>query len=352
MIQTFIAWFLAACSGLIYVILVFAYFARYQRRRKEVIPVIQGSEKARTFYAKRSSDPAKGRPNGVLEASELRGGNYAWPIALTALTTFFFVTLGFIRVGIDLHLGEQFTSPVQRIPSTLFLGFIGAYLWGIYECLVRFRIHNWTANSQYFIWVRLLIGACVGPLAAAITDEHFKPLVACGIGAFPAETIRKWMLATVGARLTLPGEQGIAMRPSWSTIEGVNHELVERLAEIDVLSPTHLSCADPLTVYTRTNIAWKVVLDLIDQAILVQYVDEKIALLRPLGIRGAIEMAVLSSRRPADAAAIFQDAADAMGVDAPAVRNLSANLVEDPQVNLIWELWFEKRPPFGADKAA
>ena len=89
------------------------------------------------------------------------------------------------------------------------------------------------------------------------------------------------------------------------------------------------------------------IIDLIDQALLCNYIDKDIQLLRPLAVRGSIEMAVIYPRllsaddtERAEATRIVAIAAEKCGnqkVDE--VLNLIRTLYEDDQVQLVWRLF-------------
>jgi hypothetical protein len=96
----------------------------------------------------------------------------------------------------------------------------------------------------------------------------------------------------------------------------------------------------------RTNIAWAAILDLIDQALLFIYVDSGIEKLRPIGIRGSIELAAVYDRFSVagDAAAKEESEreiamiAGRLGLNREEALNLILTFFEDIQVNLIWGL--------------
>jgi hypothetical protein len=76
-------------------------------------------------------------------------------------------------------------------------------------------------------------------------------------------------------------------------------------------------------------------------------VDDKLPKIRVRGIRGAIEMAILHQRledpqtKPEADNVVKALAAD-LASDEDSMRNLARNLYEDPQVDLIWTLWYER----------
>jgi hypothetical protein len=113
------------------------------------------------------------------------------------------------------------------------------------------------------------------------------------------------------------------------------HESVQQLAN-----------ADPFKLLLRTNLDWKTVLDLVDQAILFNYTGPNGASLRTIGIRGSIELATTEGDLRSDDDAVVAEAkklvtviATKLGQDEAGVRNLAKNAFEDVQVNLLWDLW-------------
>ena len=88
-----------------------------------------------------------------------------------------------------------------------------------------------------------------------------------------------------------------------------------------------------------------------DQAILINYIGDKVALLRPVGIRGAIEMTVLGEPTETGTAAqeriskVTALVANRLGITADEALNLGDNLYEDGQVDLLWELF----KPYGEE---
>ena len=99
----------------------------------------------------------------------------------------------------------------------------------------------------------------------------------------------------------------------------------------------------------KTNLDWKTVLDLIDQAILFDYSGPNGASLRTIGIRGSIELATTEGDLRSQDDAVVAEAkklvtviATKLGQDEAGVRNLVNNAFEDIQVNLLWDLWADE----------
>src|SRR5262249_8563603 len=145
------------------------------------------------------------------------------------------------------------------------------------------------------------------------------------------------------------GGQQPTAPPLWELIQGLTPDVIARLNEVGISNVEQLANEDPISLLQRTNLEWRTVLDMMDQAYLATYVEQKIAKLRAKGIRGSIEAAILWGRlQSADqnvqssAKALIQALVTDLDTSESAVMNLLQNLWEDPQVDLIWSLWFDR----------
>jgi len=98
----------------------------------------------------------------------------------------------------------------------------------------------------------------------------------------------------------------------------------------------------------RTNIEWKTILDIIDQAILVGFFGEKAEVVRPYGIRGAIELASIQEDLDSEDTKVAEEAqrlivamASKLEEEEAGIRNAIANSYEDVQVEFLRDLWGE-----------
>ena len=147
----------------------------------------------------------------------------------------------------------------------------------------------------------------------------------------------------------VPGEE-----PNLHHIQGLTPKIIDRLSEEEIYSTEHLANADPIKLLLRTKFEWKVILDIIDQAILFNYTGERITNLRTLGIRGAIELAeigthlqITDDEAKQQAESMVPTIASTLEVDEHVVKQLMYTLIEDPQLDFIWTLWgeaFEEQP--------
>jgi len=345
-----VAWSVTSIPCVIYLLFAGSYFVRGRSRREQVEQLFE-VETVRAFYLKAYRVKTL---EGLAARILPRWTEHVLPLAICAAITFPVSVMAARAADLPLGLAQDLLDKIA-VPPQVLAGFAGAYLWGLVACIERFRVVNWTPGFTHGLWIRILISGVLGGLLPFPADAAYLPLLAFSLGAFPVATLGKWVRRRAGKILGLE-EDDEGAGPRWSTIQGVTPELLDRLREADVASPAALANADPFRLFLRTNITWRHILDLIDQAILVGYIGEKIELVRPMGIRGAIEMGLVAERlikldpenvrhKPVltSAAATLAKLSKALGHDDTDVtRNLIQNLDEDAQVELIWNLWFEE----------
>jgi hypothetical protein len=186
-------------------------------------------------------------------------------------------------------------------------------------------------------------------ILAPLVCQAFQPAVAApiafGLGLFPIKDTVDFVRQSTKKRLEISITPETVMGPPLGLVQGLNKEVIDRLEEEGISSTVELAYYDPIKLFFKTNFQWAWVIDVIDQAILINYIGDKIDALRPVGIRGAIEMTVLgepegdggTAGEPVDG--VVAIVAQRLGGTAAEARNLGDNLYEDGQVDLIWQLY-------------
>ena len=168
-------------------------------------------------------------------------------------------------------------------------------------------------------------------------------LAAFAVGVFPLGDLWAWLRTRVDIAPRQDPVGGSTLR----LIQGLETEdSRERLADEGISSVQHLAYADPVGLLFRTNLEWNVILDLIDQAILVLYLGDRVERLRPLASRCAVEFATIDNRLHSDdpkevalAETLVKSVAARLDLPEEAVRNLAFQLNNDPVVEFIWDHW-------------
>jgi hypothetical protein len=326
-------------------LLVILYFRRFSERRVLILSLL-GTGEGRSLRRETDMRRQAWKTNLDLDLPA-----YIYPTAIASVLT----AIGtlFVLARFD-NAQAPLPSILVRIavaaPSAAVAGFVGAYVWSLYDLVDRFRVLNLPVGAVHVVWFRLLFGPLLGTYAQqlGIFGPNFSPIAIFMIMAFPVADITKWIRDLASQRFSIGGPPPTAP-PLWELIQGLTPDVITRLNEVGISSVAHLANQDPINLLRRTNLEWRNVLDMMDQAYLVAYVEKNIEKLRGKGIRGSIEGAILWARLysndsviKADAAALVQSLAVDLGITETGVKNLLQNLWEDPQVDLIWSLWFDR----------
>jgi hypothetical protein len=274
----------------------------------------------------------------------LRRNNYAILSYVEALVFTCFVTtlasaVAIARAGLPISLPNGligFLRTSSAIPAVL-SGCAGAFIWGLYELLRRFQIGDLTPSAIYFAGIRLIVLAGVGATLSTVLKMEFRELtwaVAFGLGVMPLPTIAEVAAEPVRRALKLPTPTPAVLDASIPSLQGLTPEMIERLNEARIYNIQQLAFIDPLRLLVRTNLDWKVILDLVDQAFLALYVGVKITELRSIGIRGAVELRAAKDNEPVKATI-----AAILGRTPADVNFLIDTFINDPTTEFILKLW-------------
>ena len=334
----FLYWLLVFAPALPYVVLNLSYRRILSRKIDEAAARL--TEDTKKAYAKAYGDPS------VRKSLEnfYHWKTYVAPLALTSVIASAFTAVALAVAGLPLPgLPEDLVKKMAAAPIAVLAGALGAYLFGLDDLVRRHASADLSSSALHTTWVRVAMSSGVGavlhgmstPLAVAV------PL-AFGVGTLPIASI--W--AFVREKAKLQADEGKFWEPDLYRIQGLTKAARDRLIQEEIDSVQRLGCSDPVRLLFRTNIEWNVILDLIDQALLINFVGDKIVALRELGIRGAIEMADLYERSPDNentqeeidhAPVMLALVGHALGFNADAARNLGYVLSNDALVQFVWE---------------
>jgi hypothetical protein len=177
--------------------------------------------------------------------------------------------------------------------------------------------------------------------------------------------IKEWLTS----RSDLKVQRAAVHQPDLELVQGLTRRIRDRLYDEDIDSVQSLAFTDPVRLLFRTNIEWNVILDLVDQAMLINVVGSKIDVLRPMSVRGAIEIASLYEQAVAPEAAeaevkdvddtedgpdypsdtknavvLLEKIGEALGHGTPSARNIGYQMYYDPLVEFVWTHWNAARP--------
>jgi hypothetical protein len=274
-------------------------------------------------------------------------GSYLFGIAMNVLVAIGVSTCIAVAAHVPLfNLAPDLTRLAGKIPPTLAFSFIGAYIWSLYDLLKRYRSVDLTPAAFQFSWLRML-GACVaGPLVSAGAADGIKNLIAFGIGVLPLQAVFEYFADVASKKMGTTLNQKQAYPPDLYKLQGMTLDSIDRMEEHRVDSAATLAYTDPIRLFLKTDIEWLVIIDVIDQALLYNYVGDKLGDLRPIGIRGSIETAIIYQRlcsgdqaEKDQANGLIALVAPKLGLSVAETLNLIRTVWEDGQVRLLSQLF-------------
>jgi hypothetical protein len=319
-----------------------------RRRRHEAASTLQ-PEGAATHYASVYGDSAGNEqtPKAIAFFDESYSlSAYLFPLfAITAATLVWMIPC-LVRVGAPVGLSKEAASIVASAPGAALSAAAGALARGYLDALSCRRVDALTPMSLHPIWVQLLAAPVVSALLGTFLKAPLDLVVAFGIGALPTTVLMEFVAGRARKALAVDLQQVPAEPPTLHLVQGMTRDMLERLHGEGIGSAAQLAAADPVRLILLIGDR-KRVLDLIDQALLITYVGEKIATVRSTGIRGVVELMELVDEQGADvpefrrerARRLVTEIAAKLGESVDALQNLLRTTYIDPQVELLWKLW-------------
>jgi hypothetical protein len=330
---------LALVPALLYPALWIAYRQRLLQRRDELGSIMDETH-IKLYRQTFGTEPTK------LFQTSYGLVAYLVPVSVNVICVWTLNVIFLVRHGLDLGLPGGVVTLLTRLPRSFMAAAIGALVWGLYDALRRYRAASLSPESLHFTWLRMLVAGSLAPFIGALFNNGAGgDAVAFGLGAFPVKTLSDLVQSQVAARLQVSPGAAPSEAPTLQALQGMTPALIETLSEADIDSTQELAYTEPLKLFLRTNIPWKVALDFIDQALLFNYIGDKAKALRPLGIRGTIELSSLrevilgTAEGIGDITVVVARIAEVMGESVDAVKNLIDTCYFDYQVRLVSTLW-------------
>jgi hypothetical protein len=334
-------WVLALAPALLHPLVFLSYRRTLMSKRAEVQRLMTVGN-ARTIY----HSAFRREPDDLFQRLY---GNwlYIYPLTITfCLTAIATVTI-LARAGVVLPgVSDAVVQKIAAIPTTAAAGIVGGFVWGLYDSLQRAQQACLTPSALHFVWFRLLIGASLAPLVVSALAAGLQTPAAFFVAALPVADLIAYAKKVSTERLGIDPTGESPEPPTLHHLQGLTAKVIDSLAGAGVDSTEHLAHADPINVLLRTNLSWKVILDLIDQALLFNYVGDKIQLFRPSGIRGSVEFAMVGESLASGditsqerASALVDRLAAQTAIDRALIENAIQTMTRDLQVHLVKELW-------------
>lgn len=230
-------------------------------------------------------------------------------------------------------------------PAIAISAFLGAYAWGVYDQIMRFRSEDFTPNDIYLCVFRILISVPLGYSMALFLNDSVGVGAAFLLGAFPTGTLfllaRRKLGKLWGETDTEHGEVS-----ELEQLQSVGRSNAERFHDEGITTVAELAWADPIKLTIETNREFSYVVDTISQALLWVYFEASVKELYSMSLRGAQEVCALitdltrkNKKRRKRANETITEAARKLGMDREVFLNTLYAVREDPYSKMLYMIW-------------
>lgn len=244
-----------------------------------------------------------------------------------------------------LHRLGYIVNPLFNLPDTAMAAIAGAYLWVVDDHISRTRRLDFAPSDVQWGVLRLIIAVPMGYALALVAAKSLAPLIAFSAGAFPLATLTSMLRRLAEKNLGL-GQTIDEANDDIIKLQGVNKPIVERLSQEDITTVTQIAYCDPVRLAMRSHLSFNFIIDCMNQALAWMYFQDDLNTIRPLSIRGAVEIKNLIHAYDDAADPDHQRALDAFPKIAAAVKQDSATLqmtlreiAADPYTIFLHSVW-------------
>jgi hypothetical protein len=245
----------------------------------------------------------------------------------------------------------------------------GAYIWITYDLIVRARQNDIVTSDVNRATLRLLVslpfGFAISAFAGVVSDSSVTlstNALAFFVGAFPTDTVLKFMRRTAGIPLKLDADTIGDNVQQLIKIDGVSVPIAERFIDEGVKTNLQLAYT-PIALTIKSGMDFAFILDCCGQALVRMYfTDDQMKVVNQFGLRTGVEIAsltnvldqydaIVDAATKAGTAAPPRNAAQAnaesqmqsfskqLEMDTYAVRFILGQIVGDPYTRFACDIW-------------
>jgi len=302
----------------------------------------QGREMLQQYYAFRNSRSGARPQETVAVQTDASSSDPLGAVAAALFLTGIFLL---IAVFAGYEASQQRGAAYNGVQGMMYAG-LGSYVAVLYYMVARLYANALssrflvtsalrTASAVVIGWVGGIVGVTMlvgAPDPSNATQGLASNAVLFVTGLFhnmAIDSLRKRAVKMFGAAADVSEEAPLTM------VEGIDDTTAELLAEHGIGSIQHLATTEPGVLCDGTLLPLDRILDWMDQALLMRSIRRNITLSRAMGIRGAIDLAVIHMRGEEK---LLASLADKVGMPVEALNHIALDLRSDYVVALIYEL--------------
>ncbi len=242
-------------------------------------------------------------------------------------------------------------NPFISLPDPAMSALAGAYMWVVNDFISRGRRLDFSPSDVRWALLRIIIAIPMGYAFSSMVLPEIASLISFSLGAFPLDTLTTMLRRVTNKKLGID-ETADSTSDDIIKLQGVNRTIVERLYNEDVITIVQIAYGDPVRIVMRSNLTFNFVTDCMNQALVWMYLKDSVSIIRPFGLRGAIEIKNLinaydndksddveEKRDHEQACAAFPVIAKALNQDEATLQIVFREISEDPYCCFLHEVW-------------
>jgi len=246
--------------------------------------------------------------------------------------------------------GCPLSGPFLSIPAKAVAAIMGAYTWVVFGLVYNTTRHNLQPSFVLGAALRIVVAAPLGFAISALVKPGLGIFLAFAVGAFPLQTVQTILqrIATNKLGLDLGPDPKSERNDLVTKLNGVDPSTADRLQDADITTIPQLAYCDPVPLSMSSNMRFDAIVDLVAQGIAWLYFGEKLNLVRPYGLRGAIEAFNLrydlmdgTAHDKQMAQRTLAACAEVTGLDAEGLKNGLNEIADDPYTIFLTKVWPE-----------
>jgi hypothetical protein len=226
--------------------------------------------------------------------------------------------------------------------TTTFAAISGAYAFVTWGIVTRAFAGNLCVIDIMQGALRLMVAIPLG-YAVSMFSKEYGVFFAFAIGVFPLDTVSTFCRQLSNKNLGTEIGAGEAFSQVIN-LSGVDATCAEKIQNANITTIAQLAWCDPIQLCMKTKYDFDFILDLCSQALAWVYFEKNLEKLRPLGLRGAVEITRLLNELDIEeyrenAEAVILAAATATGIDIAGLQYAFKMIKEDPYSEFLCEVW-------------
>jgi hypothetical protein len=268
----------------------------WRAKRKDIMDGLDSDSRLAYFGMFSGAEVTPDANTASLEFERLYSKWYGRQFFLVPTLLLFLVTLIAVSFVVLTVLDDRgyLANPLFDMPGIGIAAMAGAYMWVVNDFISRARRLDFAPSDILWGVLRLIIAIPMGYAFASIAKEPVGEFIAFAIGAFPLTALTSMLRRLANKNLGLEGTPEESC-DDIIKLQGINRTIVERLFNEDVTTITQIAFCDPVQLTMRSNLSFYFVTDCMNQALAWMYLQGDLDKIRPLGVRGAIEIKHLIS---------------------------------------------------------